>query len=291
MPATNVRAGIRREEDGMRIDYHTHHERCGHAVGKLEEYVQRGIALGLDQLGLSDHLPLIHVDPDSYYPEMAMPLSELPLYVEECLTLKERYRGVIDLKVGLEADYIEGYEEQIRELLAPYPWDYLIGSVHFLGEWDITDFRQVHGWEGQDPLEVYRRYYDAVRKSAQSGIYDIIGHMDVIKRFGYGPQTPEGQAEVRKLERETLQIIAQSGIAMELNASGLTKPCAEMFPAEHILREALALGIPLTLGSDAHDPRKLGDGLDIARGQLYELGFRELAVFDGRQRRMISFQP
>lgn len=230
----------------MHIDYHTHHERCGHAVGKLEEYVQRGIALGLQQLGLSDHLPLIHVNPETYYPEMAMPLAELPRYVEECLNLKERYRGKIELRVGLEADYIEGYEEQIRELLSPYPWDYLIGSVHFLGEWDITDHRQTHGWEGKDVMEVYRRYYDAVRKSALSGLYDIIGHMDVIKRFGYGPQTPEGKAEVRELELDALRAIASSGIAMELNASGLSKPCAEMFPAEHVLQQALALSIPLT---------------------------------------------
>ncbi|OBZ10771.1 histidinol-phosphatase [Bacillus sp. FJAT-27264] len=274
----------------MHIDYHTHHERCGHAVGKLEEYVKRGIELGLEQMGLSDHLPLIHVDPASYYPEMAMPLSELPRYVEECLSLKERYRGTIELKVGLEADYIEGYEEQIRELLSPYPWDYLIGSVHFLGEWDITDFRQVHGWEGKDPLDVYRKYYDAVRKSALSGLYDIIGHMDVIKRFGYGPQSPEGRAEVRELERSALQAIAESGIAMELNASGLTKPCAEMFPAEHVLQEALALGIPLTLGSDAHDPAKLGEGLQEARRLLWETGFRELAVFEGRKRTFVPFE-
>lgn len=274
----------------MYIDYHTHHERCGHAVGKLEEYVQRGIELGLQQLGLSDHLPLIHVDPASYYPEMAMPMAELPRYVEECLTLKERYRGVIDLRVGLEADYIEGYEEQIREILAPYPWDYLIGSVHFLGDWDITDHRQVHGWEGKDPLEVYRLYYDAVKKSALSGLYDIIGHMDVIKRFGYGPQTPEGKAEVRELELEALKVIADSGIAMELNASGLTKPCAEMFPAEHLLQEALKLGIPLTLGSDAHDPLKLGDGLQEARSQLWHTGYRELAVFEGRRRTTVPFK-
>lgn len=274
----------------MHIDYHTHHERCGHAVGKLEEYVQRGIALGLQQLGLSDHLPLIHVDPASYYSEMAMPMAELPRYVEECLTLKERYRGVIDLRVGLEADYIEGYEDQIREILSPYPWDYVIGSVHFLGEWDITDHRQVHGWEGKDELEVYRLYYDAVKKSALSGLYDIIGHMDVIKRFGYGPQTPEGKAEVRTLELETLKVIADSGIAMELNASGLSKPCAEMFPAEHLLQEAFKLGIPLTLGSDAHDPAKLGDGLQEARSMLWHTGFRELAVFEGRRRTTVPFK-
>lgn len=274
----------------MHIDYHTHHERCGHAVGKLEEYLQRGIELGLQQLGLSDHLPLIHVDPATYYPEMAMPLYELPRYVEECLTLKERYRGIIELRVGLEADYIEGYEEQIRELLSPYPWDYLIGSVHFLGEWDITDYRQVHGWEGKAVIEVYRRYYDAVQKSALSGLYDIIGHMDVIKRFGYGPQTPEDKAEVNKLELETLKAIADSGIAMELNASGLTKPCAEMFPAEHVLQDALTLGIPLTLGSDAHDPLKLGDGLQEARRMLWHTGFRELAIFEGRRRSSVSFE-
>lgn len=274
----------------MHIDYHTHHERCGHAVGKLEDYVKRGVELGLQQLGLSDHLPLIHVDPDNYYPEMAMPLAELPRYVEECLTLKERYRGIIDLRVGLEADYIEGYEEQIRELLSPYPWDYLIGSVHFLGEWDITDHRQVHGWEGKDELEVYRFYYDAVKKSALSGLYDIIGHMDVIKRFGYGPQTPEGKAEVKELELGTLRVIANSGITMELNASGLTKPCAEMFPAEHLLQEALNLGIPLTLGSDAHDPTKLGDGLQEARHMLWDTGFRELAIFDGRRRTLVPFE-
>ncbi|MNO78621.1 Histidinol-phosphatase [compost metagenome] len=274
----------------MHIDYHTHHERCGHAVGKLEEYVQRGIELGLQQLGLSDHLPLIHVDPASYYPEMAMPMAELPRYVEECLTLKERYRGVIDLRVGLEADYIEGCEDQIREILSPYPWDYLIGSVHFLGKWDITDHRQVHGWEGKDELEVYRLYYDAVKKSALSGLYDIIGHMDVIKRFGYGPQTPEGKAEARVLELETLKVIADSGIAMELNASGLSKPCAEMFPAEHLLQEAFRLGIPLTLGSDAHDPAKLGDGLQEARSMLWHTGFRELAVFEGRRRTTVPFK-
>ncbi|AIQ50228.1 histidinol-phosphatase HisJ [Paenibacillus sp. FSL R7-0331] len=274
----------------MHIDYHTHHERCGHAVGKLEEYVQRGIELGLQQLGLSDHLPLIHVNPDSYYPEMAMPLAELPRYVEECQTLKERYRGVIELKVGLEADYIEGYEEQIRELLSPYPWDYLIGSVHFLGEWDITDHRQTAGWEGKNVMDVYRRYYDAVQKSALSGLYDIIGHMDVIKRFGYGPQSKEEQAEARELELSTLQVIASSGTAMELNASGLTKPCAEMFPAEHILQQAYRLGIPLTLGSDAHDPAKLGDGLQEARSLLWDTGFRELAVFEGRHRSSVSFK-
>ncbi len=153
----------------MKIDYHTHHSRCGHAIGSLEEYVQQGIRLGLDQLGLSDHMPLLHVEPANYYPEMAMPMDELPRYVEECLDLKERYKGQIDIRVGLEGDYIEGWEREIEDIIHAYPWDYVIGSVHFLGEWDVTDFRQVHHWEGKNVLEVYRTYYDAVSKAAATG--------------------------------------------------------------------------------------------------------------------------
>lgn len=270
----------------MRIDYHTHHERCGHAVGKLEEYVQRGIEIGLSQIGLSDHMPLLHVDPDQYYPEMAMSMDELPRYVEECFTLKERYRGQIEVRVGLEGDYIEGWETEIRSIIERYPWDYVIGSVHFLGEWDITDFRQTHHWEGKDVLEVYRQYYDAVSKAAGTGMYDIIGHADVIKRFGYVP-TPEQTEERLALENAALQAIAKSGCAMELNASGLSKPCAEMFPNRRMLTEAIRLGIPLTMGSDAHDPMKLGDGLSEAEALLHELGCKEVAVFEGRQRSFI----
>ncbi|GAB6991888.1 histidinol-phosphatase HisJ [Paenibacillus pini] len=273
----------------MHIDYHTHHVRCGHAVGQLEEYVRQGIEIGLDQLGLSDHMPLLHVDPATYYPEMAMPMSELPRYVEECLELKEKYRDQIDIRVGLEGDYIEGYEEDIRKIVESYPWDYVIGSVHFLGEWDITDHRQVHGWEGKDILGVYKIYYDAVQKAAASGFYDSMGHVDVIKRFGYRPNATQ-TAEVEELENATLASIAKSGVAMELNASGLSKPCAEMFPSNRMLREAHQLGIPLTLGSDAHHPLKLGENLDQARLALWNAGFRELATFKERKRIMVPFE-
>ncbi|MCG7385987.1 histidinol-phosphatase HisJ [Paenibacillus sp. ACRRY] len=271
----------------MRIDYHTHHERCGHAVGKLEAYVQRGVEIGLSQIGLSDHMPLLHINPADYYPEMAMPMEELPRYVEECFSLKERYRGQIDVRVGLEGDYIEGWESEIRSIIERYPWDYIIGSVHFLGEWDITDFRQTHHWEGKDILDVYRQYYDAVSKAAATGMYDIMGHTDVIKRFGFTP-SPEQTEERIALEDAALQAIAKSGCAMELNASGLSKPCAEMFPSRRMLTEAINLGIPLTLGSDAHDPLKLGEHLPEAEKLLHELGCTEVAVFESRRR---SFVP
>lgn len=271
------------------IDYHTHHARCGHAVGSLEEYVVRGIEIGLSEIGLSDHMPLLHVDPRTYYPEMAMAMEELPRYVEEAFTLKEKYRSQIDVKVGLEGDYIEGSEAEIEKIIEGYPWDYVIGSVHFLDEWDISDYRQVHNWEGQDVFAVYERYYKAIGQAAKTGFYDIIGHFDVIKRFGHSPG-PAREDETRALEHSALSAIAESGIAMELNASGLSKPCAEMFPSNRILESAIQLGIPLTVGSDAHDPLKLSEHLDTARAALYELGVRELATFTERRRRMIRLE-
>lgn len=273
----------------MLIDYHTHHERCGHAVGSLEDYVQRGIELGLSHLGLSDHMPLLHVNPAEYYPEMAMPMEELPRYVEEAFSLKEKYKEQIDIRVGLEGDYIEGWEREIKEVIDAYPWDYVIGSVHFLGTWDISDFRQTHNWEGKDIFEVYRQYYGAVVKAAETSYYDIAGHIDVIKRFNYKP-APRYEDELRELELSALRAVKRADMVMELNASGMSKACAEMFPSRRILEEAFRLGIPVTLGSDAHDPQKLGEFLGEARDLLYEIGFRELAVFENRRRRMIPLQ-
>lgn len=268
----------------VRIDYHTHHERCGHAEGRLEDYVKRAIEIGLEQIGLSDHMPLLHVDPATYYPGMAMAMEELPRYVEEALRLKEKYRGQIDIRVGLEGDYIEGYEEDIERIVTGYPWDYVIGSVHFLGEWDVSDSRQLHGWEGKRMLDVYERYFDAVQKAAKTGFYDFLGHIDVIKRFGHRPEEDD---EVRELERRTLEAIRESGATIELNASGLRMPCAEMFPKRRMLEYAFELGIPVTVGSDAHQPERLSQYLDQAVALLKEVGYRELATFSGRQRTMI----
>jgi histidinol-phosphatase (PHP family) len=266
------------------IDYHTHHVRCGHAVGSLEEYVRKGIEIGLSQIGLSDHMPLLHVDPAEYYPEMAMPMEELPRYVEQCLQLKDKYKDQIDIRVGLEGDYIEGYEDQIDSIIRAYPWDYVIGSVHFLGTWDVTDFRQTHGWEGRSRVQVYEQYYDAVQKAAATGFYDYIGHIDVIKRFGFQPES-----DVTHLENAALEAVKRHGLAIELNASGLRTPAAEMFPSRRMLEYARELDIPLTIGSDAHQPERLGQYLDEAREMLKKVGFHQLATFEGRKRVMIDF--
>jgi histidinol-phosphatase (PHP family) len=263
----------------MLIDYHTHHVRCGHASGELEEYVQKGIELGLTQLGLSDHMPLLHVDPAAYLPGMAMPMEQLPDYVAEAFELQQRYKGQIDIRVGLEGDYIEGYEKEIECIINAYPWDYVIGSVHFLGEWDISDYRQLDKWQGRNPYEVYEQYYDAVEKAVRTGFYDYIGHIDVIKRFGFKPEQ-----SVTHLEDSALRAVKAADMAIELNASGLRMPVGEMFPSRRMLEVCYQLGIPLTIGSDAHEPGRLTQYLDQAVAMLQQIGFAELAVFQNRKR-------
>lgn len=269
----------------MRIDYHTHHVRCGHAEGTLEQYIQHAVNIGLDQIGVSDHMPLLHVDPASYLPGMAMPMEELPRYFEEASELKHKYRGSIDVRVGLEGDYIEGYEEQIEQIVTQYPWDYVIGSVHFLGEWDITDFRQLSGWEARHIDEVYELYYDAVRKAAGTGFYSYMGHLDVVKR--YAPSHPT--KDHTDIIEETLQTIRDKGLAIEINASGLRMTVNETFPSRAILERCNAMGIPVTLGSDAHQPERVGQFLDRAEALLKEVGYKELATFSQKERFMVQF--
>jgi len=266
------------------IDYHTHHWRCGHATGELEDYIKQGIKLGLEEIGLSDHLPLIHVNPDEEeYQGIAMRKEELPYYVEEALRLQEKYQKEIKVKVGIEADYVAGYEEEIEKLLSPYPFDYVIGSVHFLGDWDFSDSRRIDNYLKYGIDKAFSDYYLAVMQAAKSNLYDIIGHFDVIKKYGFQPTI-----DLSDLQRETLQVIKGHNKVIELNTSGIMTKGNEFYPAPQVLSWAKELGIPLTLGSDAHKPQKVAlyhkEALKLIKG----LGFSELATFTKRK---ITFLP
>lgn len=263
----------------MRVDYHSHHERCGHAAGSLEEYIKSAIGKGLDHFGISDHMPLLHVDPANYYPEMAMPREELHAYAEEAFSLQAKYKDRIEVRVGLEGDFIEGYEEEVEKIVESYPWDYVIGSVHFLGEWDVTDFRQVHKWEGRHVEEVYEQYYEAIKKAARTGLFDWIGHIDVIKRFGMVPANDPVQ-----VEDEALRVIAEEGIAIELNTAGWYSKAKEMYPSQRMLKRAQQLNIPITTGADAHRPDHVGRDLEKANSLLQEIGFPGVCGFKQRNR-------
>ncbi|HYF93012.1 MAG TPA: histidinol-phosphatase HisJ family protein [Symbiobacteriaceae bacterium] len=264
----------------MRVDYHTHHHRCGHASGNMADYVEAAIAAGLDEIGLSDHAPIYHLGRDPHpYPSTAMSQHELPHYVAEMVQVRERYADRIAVRLGVESDALPGWEKHYRELWGRYPLDYVIGSVHWLGDWSIF-------WEdrpdGKSTREIYADYLHATQAVARSGAYDIIGHLDCIKTAGH-----LSDRGITPLLEQTVRVLAETGVAVELNTSGWRKSCNDCYPRGELLACCHHHGVPVTLASDAHAPRQVAAGFDRAVALLKEVGYREIATFIGRRRRMV----
>jgi len=264
----------------MIIDHHTHHYRCGHATGTLQDVIEAAIAKGLDGIGLSDHSPIYHLgDGDHVEPGKTMAKSELGRYVEEMAELKERYRGKIDVKLGVESDHVDGWEEHYRRLWQSYDLDYVIGSVHWLGTWNIFEERLP---EGKDAWEIYEAYLLSTQRAARSKVYDIIGHLDCLKTRGHMPTT-----KLTPLLEETVRVIAECDVAIELNTSGWRKSIAECYPRRELLECCLHYGVPVALGSDAHSPDQVAADFDRACQLLWEVGYREVVTFTKRKRESV----
>lgn len=264
----------------MRVDYHTHHYRCGHAEGQMADYIEAAIRQGLDEIGLSDHAPIYHLGSNPHArPRTAMSKLELPNYVQEMAALRDRYAGRITVRLGVESDYILSWDEHYRTLWQQYPLDYVIGSVHWLGDWSIFAPERP---DGRLPEALYEEYLLTTQAAARSGAYDIIGHLDCIKTAGHLPDRA-----VTPLLEETVRVLADSRVAIELNTSGWRKPFADCYPRAELLACCCHYGVPVTLGSDAHAPELVGAGFDRAADLLREVGYREIATFVQRRRVMV----
>lgn len=264
----------------MRVDYHTHHYRCGHAQGQMAEYIEAAIAAGLDEIGLSDHSPIYHLGPDPHpLPRTAMSQHELPRYAAEMAALRDQYADRITVRLGVESDYVLGWDAHYRDLWRQYPLDYVIGSVHWLDRWNIFNPELP---AGRTALEVYEEYLHTTQAAARSGAYDIIGHLDCLKTRGHIPDLA-----ITPLLEETIQVLAACGVAIELNTSGWRKDCADCYPREEVLARCQHYGVPVTLGSDAHKPEQVAHQFDAAVALLKQVGYREIAAFAGRRRRMV----
>ncbi|WP_309715610.1 histidinol-phosphatase [Armatimonas sp.] len=234
------------------FDYHSHNDRCGHAIGKLEDYVQQAVALGLTHFGMSDHGPAYWLEGDHAQPGIQMAVSELPSYVAEAVVLKERYADEIALTVGIEADFIEGHEETLAAWLAAHPFDYVLGSVHYALGHSVFNRRR---WTEQRPERIFRDYYRQVILAAQSGLFDILSHLTVIDT--YSPGIPEKLAA--ELYPEVAAAIAESGCIVELNTSCYRKQPLwnAPYPNLPMFMELIKRGVPLTFGSDCHAPGEI----------------------------------
>jgi histidinol-phosphatase (PHP family) len=264
----------------MLTDYHIHTSLCGHAEGEPREYVKVAMRVGLDEVGFSDHL-ILHMDNRDY----SMPLGQFPFYIEMIEGVQREFPEY-PIKIGVEVDYAPGYSDIIRRILKGHPIDYVIGSVHCLGEWVIDDSRYASEYERRDIDEVYRQYFNLFKEAAASGLFDIMSHPDLPKKFGYKPKM-----DIHPLLEETADALETAEVCVEVNTSGLRKPVGEIYPSEEFLRLCHGRGIPIILGSDAHSPQDVGRDFDKALNLIRRVDYEEIATFSKRRRRLIKIDP
>lgn len=250
----------------MRVpaDYHMHTPLCRHAAGEPIEYAAQAVKLGLDEIGFSDHSPM----PQDDFDDWRMRDADLDLYVEKVRHAQRAFPH-LTIKLALEVDYLPGQEQWIRHLTARHPWDYLIGSVHYVSDsWAIDNPLMLSTWKTRDPFEVWTVYFERLTMAAESGLFDIIGHADLCKRFCFYPSQ-----DCAALYDRFLQAAGRYGVALEINTAGLRKDCREIYPSPALLERAAKHKVRITFGSDAHAPAEVGlnfvEAVALARAHGY----------------------
>jgi histidinol-phosphatase (PHP family) len=266
------------------VDYHMHLRwpddglTARYSADRAEEYVAQARRVGIDEIGFSEHL---------YYFRQTRDLWEIPWMLERCLDDLDEYvdavveakgRG-LPVKLGLEVDYFPGIEAELAELLEPYPWDYVLGSVHFVDGFPVD---QEPALVHKLPVgEAWRRYFVWLRNAARSGLFDSLAHPDLVKIFAM--RAPDD--ETHYLHVETADAIEAAGVCVEVSAAGLHKPVGELYPDRELLAACSERGVPITLASDAHRPEHVGRDVDRAAAFASDVGYETITIFDRRERR------
>ena len=260
-------------------DYHMHTPLCRHATGEPVAYAKQAVALGLTEIGFSDHSPMPQDDFDNW----RMFDRQLDEYVAHVREARAAFPQ-LTIRLALEVDYLPGHEDWIRALAARHPWDYFIGSVHYVSDsWDIDNPAKLSEWKQRDTWEVWRVYFERLTAAAASGLFEIIGHCDLPKKFNLRPAQ-----DCTPLYDTFLTAAARAGCAIELNTAGLRKDCREIYPARNLLELAFQKNVPITFGSDAHAPEEVGLAFPEAVELARSVGYRQTVRFAGRARREVK---
>ncbi|MEW6635188.1 MAG: histidinol-phosphatase HisJ family protein [Actinomycetota bacterium] len=246
------------------IDYHLHvvaHGDRPMTVENIIHYLEVARDRGLRQMGITEH--------DRYLDEI-----DLAAFQEA----REKFQDV-ELRLGIEIDFVPGNEEEMDRVATALPYDYIIGSVHRVDgeEVDHPDHQEIYEkWETYD---LYEAYYENVRKAALCGRFDILGHPDLIKIFRRFPDR-----DITPMLEETADAIAESGIVVDVNSAGLRKPVGEIYPSRPFLEMLHRRGVPIILSSDAHAPNEVAAGYDRSLALVRDVGYREVVTFKDRER-------
>ena len=252
-------------------DSHMHTPLCKHAWGEPEEYAQQAVKAGLKGIIFTCHCPM----PNGFWPTVRMAESEFDTYIAIVQRAADAFKGKLDIRLGIESEYFPGCEEYIASLHQRADFHYVLGAVHWQAKEYLNKFET-------GTIENFRRtYFDHLAKSAETGLYDCLAHPDLDKNYH-----PDSWcfAIVKNTVSTALDRIAATGVAMELNTSGLNKSYSEMNPGLEMLRMMAERKIPVVIGSDSHKPVRVGEHFVTALNHLTEAGYENVSHFLNRQR-------
>jgi len=255
--------------------YHTH-SRWSDGRVSIAEMI--AAATNLDELGCSDHFVLTPYPGETSAETWSLPLDQLAEYVDEVVAAMDA--APLPVRLGLEVDYFPETWEDLPNRLGSYPFDYLIGSVHYVDRFNVDG--TAADWKSLSQPQIdaaYEGYWQRIADLASTGLFDFVGHLDLPKKFAFHASDPLGGGAL-----EALDAIQAAGMAIELNTSGWDKPCCEAYPSESLLREARDRQIPVVLTADAHAPAFLERHFERGRELLMAVGYRETVRFRSRER-------
>lgn len=259
----------------MSVDMHNHTILCNHAEGSIEEYIRQAIAKKIEYFGFADHAPM------NFDQKYRMSFEEMKKYEKNILSAKEEFKGKINIILGYEVDFLEGL---IDERVLKANVDYLIGSVHFLNKWGFDNPEFIGEYKNKDIDTIYEEYFDAIQALAKSKLFDIVGHIDLIKIFNYKPTK-----DIRLIAKNAIKTIKANNLVVELNVAGYRKPVAEPYPGREIMELLSEYDIPITFSSDAHQPEHVGYMQENIYRYAREYGYKKCATFLKKEQQMVNF--
>jgi len=254
------------------IDNHIHTKLCKHADGDIFDYVEKAIALGIKEIAFTDHIPL----PDNFDLAHRMQMNEIDTYERWVMLARDKYPE-IKIRYGIEADFYDGYERFTENFLNQHDFDIVIMSVHFIRHWPEGNWVFDYNFPDKSKEDIYRDYFSIIKKGIETGLFDILGHLDLIKSPGDSliELIPDDVIEL-------LGVVKNSGMAIEINTSGYRKIVGESYPGLDWLPIIKEKSINLTIGSDAHHPDQVGLKFKPVYKKIKEEGFSKLVVYDKR---------
>lgn len=265
----------------MLTDYHVHMAETGEfTVDYYKEYLEKAQKEGIQELGISEHA--------YFFWETKNILSNPWVDNRRHLHFKD-YQAFFDnvrqaglpIKMGIEMDYTPGQEKLMEDFINGHPFDYVIGSVHWIGDWgiDLADFKDEY--DRRDIKKVYEQYYDQIVTLAESKLFDFVGHIDLIKIFNY---RPDDQVFIEAQYDRVVKALAASDTCIEISTAGLRKPVGEMYPDPIFLQKCYDAGVKIVINSDAHMPKHVGFAYDQAVELARSVGYEHIQTFTKRQR-------